>query len=403
MRIGVFLGAFSPDVGGGHTMQADLFEALCETSHETKHSFSVFYNKIHHKDPSGSSNVDGNIEMIPIAPSSAPRRVVSTLKRNSFLARKIFRGRSALENLARPRHIELMWFVGGGANESLDIPYVATVWDLQHRLQPWFPEVSAEGVWESREVMHRSFLQRATYVATGTREGKRQIETLYQIQPQCIKILPLPTPSFALKSTASLEKSALEKYDLSPGYLLYPAQFWAHKNHANLVLAIKHLRDFYNLTVPMVFVGSDKGNMQYVKSLIIENSLMSQVRILGFVQQNELLSLYRHARAIPFVTYFGPDNLPPLEAFALGCPVIASDIPGAKEQLGNAALYVDPSNPADIASAITRLIQDENIRNSLIEKGRERAACWTARDYVKSMYSVFDEFESVRRCWPAGN
>jgi len=399
MHVGVFLGAFGPDVGGGYTLQTDVFSALCELSSKTKHNFSVFYNPIYGNKIVQLSTAHKNLEMVPMATPSALTRAISALKQDSLLVRKVFRGPGSLEKLAFARKVHLLWFIVGGAYRFFDIPYIATVWDLQHRIQPWFPEVSAQGQWELRETTLGSFLRRATFVVTGTDEGRRQIENLYQIPSQRTKILPLPTPGFVLRASEPIGKSVLEKYGLSAGYLFYPAQFWPHKNHANLILALKCLRDSYGTALQLVFVGSDQGNLSYVRSFVEKNDLVSQVRFLGFVSRDELLVLYRNALAMPFVTYFGPDNLPPLEAFALGCPVIASDIPGAKEQLGDAALFVDPSNPDKIASAVIRLIEDTGIRNRLLQKGRERAVQWTGRDYIKGMFAMFDEFESVRRCW----
>ena len=122
------------------------------------------------------------------------------------------------------------------------------------------------------------------------------------------------------------------------------------------------------------------------------------VSFLGFVPLEDLVALYRGAFALSYVTFFGPENLPTLEAFALGCPVIASDVSGAREQLGDAALFVDPRNPSEIAAAIKSL-QDDDLRRSLIDKGRARAERWTAKDFVRGVFNAFDEFEPVRRCW----
>jgi glycosyltransferase involved in cell wall biosynthesis len=96
----------------------------------------------------------------------------------------------------------------------------------------------------------------------------------------------------------------------------------------------------------------------------------------------------------------GPENLPPLEAFALGCPVVASEIAGAAEQLGEAALLVDPCSPEEIANAIRLLLDDPERVRSLVEKGRRRAARWTGRDFVRGVFKMLDEFEPVRRCFP---
>ena len=123
------------------------------------------------------------------------------------------------------------------------------------------------------------------------------------------------------------------------------------------------------------------------------------VAFLGFVPLEDLVALYRGAFALAYVTFFGPENLPPLEAFALGCPVVASDVSGAREQLGEAALLVDPRDPAKIAAGIKALHDDKDLRRRLIENGRARAERWTAKDFVREVFKTFDEFEPVRRCW----
>ena len=87
----------------------------------------------------------------------------------------------------------------------------------------------------------------------------------------------------------------------------------------------------------LVLVGDDKGQAGHVASLVREMGLSDSVHQLGFVETEELVALYRGAHSLLYLS-FGPENLPPLEAYALGCPVVASDVPGAREQLGEAAL-----------------------------------------------------------------
>jgi glycosyltransferase involved in cell wall biosynthesis len=83
----------------------------------------------------------------------------------------------------------------------------------------------------------------------------------------------------------------------------------------------------------------------------------------------------------------------------LGCPVIAADVPGVREQLGEAALLVDPRNASDIAAAIARLCGQPNLRESLAARGRELAARRQPKDYAAGIISILDEFETERRCW----
>ena len=199
-----------------------------------------------------------------------------------------------------------------------DTPFITVVWDLQHRLQPFFPEVSAKGESTRREKDFRTRLCRAATVIAGTEIGRQEIEAFYQVPAERIRVLRHPTPRFALEASGAAPPS-LERFQLPAGYVFYPAQFWPHKNHVNLLLALKVLKDS-GLELHAVFTGADKGNAEKVKAFAESLGLQDQVRFLGFVSVEELSALYRGAMCMAYVSLFGPENLPPLEAFALGCP-----------------------------------------------------------------------------------
>lgn len=166
----------------------------------------------------------------------------------------------------------------------------------------------------------------------------------------------------------------------------------------NLLIAIKQLSD-EGLRIPLMLTGSDFGNQNFVKAKIHELGLDEQVKLLGFVETPELISLYQNALAMTYLSFFGPENLPPLEAFALGCPVIAAKVDGAEEQIGDAGLLVDPADPEAIADAIRGLYKDKNLRSDLIARGRAIATRWSSDDFVKGVFKILDEFEPIRRNW----
>jgi glycosyltransferase involved in cell wall biosynthesis len=302
-----------------------------------------------------------------------------------------------LEKAVREHRIDLLWFVSNWT-EKVSIPYIATVWDLAHRLHPYFPEVSVTGwKWGARERHYRELLPRAAGVITGTSAGKEEITKYYQVPERLVHVVPFPTPRFALAPTAGEEVA--ETKELPEKYLFYPAQFWPHKNHVGLLLALKNLREQYGLDFHLVLTGSDKGNLEYVREKVEELGLADRVVFFGFVETNFLREIYQRAFALVYPTFFGPDNLPPLEAFALGCPVIASRVEGAEEQLGDAAILFDPKNPEEMAGRIRDLHDSPARREEMIRLGRERALRWTAADYVERVFSIIGDFEPVRRCW----
>jgi glycosyltransferase involved in cell wall biosynthesis len=79
--------------------------------------------------------------------------------------------------------------------------------------------------------------------------------------------------------------------------------------------------------------------------------------------------------------------------------VIASDVPGALEQMGDAALLVDPRDEEEIATALKRLYNDPILRDTLVARGIARASKWTGEDFMRSVLSIIDDFEPVKRCW----
>lgn len=306
-----------------------------------------------------------------------------------------------LETLVRNERIDILWFMTP-LGEPLPIPYIATVWDLEHRKQPYFPEVSTTGwTWNARESTYSTLLPSASMIITGTNAGKEEVVHYYRVNPANVAVIPLPVPAGALEIRSLGSAEIKKKYRLNGDLLLYPAQFWPHKNHVNLLRALRILRNQSGLDLSLVLTGSDKGNQNHVMKQAFELGLSDRVFVLGFVPRDDLNSLYRASMALAFPSYFGPDNIPPLEAFALGCPVIAANVPGVEEQIGEAALLFDPSNPSDIAATIQSVCQNPQLRAQLISKGNEIAKVRTPQAYIATLCSYLYKFDAIRRCWGA--
>jgi len=396
MKVGIDFPNISAKVGGGYTFENEVFTAFLEEAHLSTHDYTIFSN---------SSSVEKtisrfNLPNVHFVRYHSLNLIQRGLRRAFFLLGYIFpQLHRKNESLYRKYQIDVMLFFSP-LHPALDLPYITTVWDLEHRKQPWFPEVSNMGVWYGREKGYLDTLGRASFILTGTECGKEEIMRFYTIPPDRIRVIPFPTPRFALNGINKVTTTdAVNKYGIQGEYLFYPAQFWAHKNHINLLYSLKLLHEKYGVKLSLVLVGSDKGNITHVQKVTGELGLSNYVYFLGFVSQEEVIDLYKSALALIFVSFFGPDNLPPLEAFALGCPVVAAHISGSDELLGDAALCVDPKNPEEIAHAVYLLYSDKQLRNQLIQKGFLRAVEWKGDDYIRAIFSLLDEFEHIRRCW----
>ncbi|CAK8711423.1 hypothetical protein GCAAIG_00715 [Candidatus Electronema halotolerans] len=400
MRVGVFVSIADKTIGGSYTFQHSIASSLDKI--KTKHDFVIF-NAAKRDDNLQTSVAQYSLKSLyahkknNIFDRSFTKKILYFLYEK---ARRNFYKKFCLENyaitVADDFNLDIAWYLLP-IDYQLSIPYIITVWDLQHRMQPYFPEVSIKGwTWEDREKFYRRMIPKAALVVTGTNVGKEEIIHFYAPNPANVRVVPFPTPEYIHKNYSYSDQDILKKFGLLPGYLFYPAQFWPHKNHINLLKAIAILRDQYNLELEVVFVGSDEGSEEYVRATA--NELKIKAHILGFVPVEAMASLYRQAMALIFPTFFGPDNLPPLEAFALGCPVAASRIPGAEEQLGDAAILFNPADPQKIANAVFIINENKEYRSELIKRGYLKNTI-NSIEYTENICRFLDEFENIRYCW----
>ena len=187
-----------------------------------------------------------------------------------------------------------------------------------------------------------------------------------------------------------ISKSEERYIDVPEKYVFYPAQFWKHKNHMNLIKAIRILREDLH-DIRLVLVGSEKNCYRKIKNYIIENKLENNIKILGFVGEENIVYLYRHAVAMIMPTYFGPTNIPPLEAMALGCPVAVSNKYAMPEQVGESGLLFNPDSPEEIAECIRKIWNDDELRMKMKELGYERINKWGQKEFENKFFYILKD------------
>ena len=159
-------------------------------------------------------------------------------------------------------------------------------------------------------------------------------------------------------------------------FALYVGSFTTRKNieaifTSALALARKRGTRF-------VFVGPP-NELSRAFERRIDDDLKSLIEFRGYVTNDALQQLYREAICLVYPSFYEASGLPPSEAMMFGCPVVVSDLPVLRERCGDAALYCDPHRPETLSAAIERLIDDRDLRASLIAKGYDRAALFTWR------------------------
>jgi glycosyltransferase involved in cell wall biosynthesis len=308
------------------------------------------------------------------------RRDLDAFVRRDELAR--WWRQQGIERMIYPQPQALAFEVG--------LPYAVAIHDLQHRLQPEFAEVSADGEWEVREYILRNCCRHASQILVDSELGREHVLFFYGpygVTERQVQVLPfLPSSMLPRDIPAARQQEIRRCLSIPERYVFYPAQFWPHKNHLRIVEALEQLKRMHQLCVPAVFCGSHTGaqrdrHFQLLMDMARQCGVADQIHVLGYVPDDELAALYTGAVALVMPTFFGPTNIPVIEAWALRCPVLTSDLPGTREQAGDAAVLVDPRMVDALTLGIRRLWTDEALRQDLMARGQQRLATYTMADY----------------------
>ncbi|QDC99127.1 glycosyltransferase family 4 protein [Candidatus Methylopumilus universalis] len=331
--------------------------------------------------------------------------------RNSFLNKRISKtikylfGYNKFEDFFIKRKVDLIYFISPCRySEYLDeINFILTVWDLCHIDHPEFPEVREHKEFEIRENYYKKSLKKSIAVIVESEIGKQKVIEQYGVKPERCAIIDL-FPSKAILSENALVKiekmiDVRKKFNVKYPYIFYPAQFWPHKNHSYLLEGIKVLEKYYNKKISVIFSGSDRGNMNFIKEKVAKLDLTSRVHFIGFVANSEIASIYQQAIALVMPTYFGPTNIPPLEAFYLGTPVLYSNLPEFKTQANKAALFMDLEDPKSMAKHLNLLLRDKNKRKELISLGKLEVKKYRISNNVESLILIIKKFSRKKAAW----
>jgi glycosyltransferase involved in cell wall biosynthesis len=271
---------------------------------------------------------------------------------------------------------------------EVDALSLVAIHDLMHRYERGFPEMSALGEFKRRELLYGSMSRWAGGVLVDSELGKRQVVESYGMAAQRVHVLPFIAPEYIYATDPP--QGFDERYALPKKYLFYPAQFWKHKNHEQLLRALALLKPALP-ELNLVLAGSKKGEFDATMALICELGLSDSVHLLGYVPDVDMPELYRRARALVMPTFCGPTNIPPLEAMAVGCPIAISNAYAMPEQVGDAGLLFDPGSHLEIADAIRKLWTDDLLCAELARKGLQRNKKWCQAHFNKRMEQIISE------------
>lgn len=267
----------------------------------------------------------------------------------------------------------------------MPVPTIGVIHDLMHRFEPQFEEVAAPSEFSKREFHYQLLAKQSQAILVDSHLGKEHAESCYPVAKGKCHVLPFIS-GISLDQVTDIES----KYQLPAKFLFYPAQFWAHKNHETLLRALQQSL-ITHPDMQLVLVGSPKNAYQKVKQLIAQLKLDKHVKIVGLVPDEDMAGFYQRARALVMPTFFGPTNIPPLEAFALGCPVAVSGIYAMPQIYQEAALYFDPHSVDQLHQTLNRLWSDDALCEQLIQNGYQIHKKWQFPQFRTALADILSQ------------
>lgn len=270
------------------------------------------------------------------------------------------------------------------------VPTVCTIYDLQYKTFPDFftPEEVALRGKTFTEACRRSAAMAA--ISDYSRESAILHGHLDSTQIRTIHLRMANRVDVSQDS----DHRILQTLGLVRGrYLIYPANFWMHKNHEMLLTAFGiACNEGLDSDIKLVCTGSPGARLDWLSEAAARMQLADRIVFPGFVAHADLADLLGNAGAMVFPSLYEGFGLPVIEAMSVGVPVACSNTTSLPEVAAGAAVFFDPRIPLEIAQAMISVMGSETLRDALRATGRQRAAEFADGSRMVSEYWTLFEY-----------
>jgi glycosyltransferase involved in cell wall biosynthesis len=276
---------------------------------------------------------------------------------------------------------------------ELGIPAVCVIYDLQYKTYPeFFPAADVE----QRDRTFVEASKRSTTLVAISDYSRRIAIAHGKLNPDHIKTVHLHISQHSLRSAAR-DETVLDRLHLKQGgYLVYPANFWKHKNHEMLLTAFGIARNSgLGHAVRLVCTGAPGERQRWLKQAANDLGLGDHVIFPGYLANAELLALMSGSAGVIFPSLYEGFGLPVIEAMAIGVPVACSNVTSLPEVAGDAAILFNPGVPEEIARAMISLAHDSALTARLVLAGEARATRFSDSKLMAEQY--WEAFEHAAK------
>ncbi len=247
---------------------------------------------------------------------------------------------------------------------------VITIHDLAFLLYPHFLTNEAARYYGQID----QAVRHTDHIIAVSESTRRDAITLLGVPERKITVIyEAANPIYRQMDKELARRHVLETYNLSQPFILFVSTIEPRKNLPGLLQAFRKMRDDYKRDEKLVLAGGRGWLSEEVYASIDRLNLNDHVLMLGRVPSEHLVYLYNAAQMLVHPSFYEGFGLPPLEAMHCGTPAIVSNVSALPEVVGDAALLIDPNDVDGLTVAMWRVLTDDQLRTSLVEKGFTRA------------------------------
>lgn len=270
--------------------------------------------------------------------------------------------------LKKPKKIATIH--GGGAYEQ----YYALKYSIVKRLHA--------------KTIRPYYARKLEYIFTVSRITKRQIINYYRVNKDKIWL----TYNAVDNDFKVYKKKPIElkkKYGIDSPFIFHLSRYSIRKNPWTLLKAFQTLKK--KKSIKLVLGGSGWKNSEVIEFARQQN-MLKDIIFPGFIPRKDVIGLLNLAELFVFPSFFEGFGMPNLEAMACGCPVITSNAFAIPEIVGDAALILkNNSDHVELAKKMTKVLENDNLRISLIKKGLERVKLYSWKESAQTVLNIYDK------------
>lgn len=260
-----------------------------------------------------------------------------------------------------------------------------------HDMIPYmFPETVGRGYLKAFLKEMPKVMMESDGIIAVSESSKKDILSIFDYPADNIHVIgEAPEPIYRPMDKQKTAEILKEKYGIVNDYILYVGGFGLRKNVKSLLLGYYLLKKEENISWHLVLPGKRSGEFERLDAMVEALELKDFVHFCGYVPVTDLPWFYNGASVMVYPSLYEGFGLPPLEAMATGCPVVAAKASSLPEVLGDAPIYFDPLNSVALAEALWSIYSNPENRKNYSEHSLAQAKKFSWEKTVEETKNFF--------------